>query len=256
MLISTLMSFLGALFLWVITKDISLPSESRTIAIISSIPMVAMYASYFYLLQTYPVHQVAPLFQISTIWLLLFELLSGNSITLISLLGITILMYGAYVLDAGTFKWKIPTQLLFIAIPATSTWSISLYLSRLASQTSSPVLVAFWQLLAIGLVGVVLFIFVKRYREGFLYRIKNQGKAFLGLSMINETLAEVGYVFSNLAVATAPIATFVSALSGVQSIFVLLLFFLFPMGKRAKVTKIQWTAVILITIGVFIIEQQ
>jgi drug/metabolite transporter (DMT)-like permease len=255
LLISTLMSFVGGFLIWLITKDTSLTIQSKNLAILSSIPMVTMYATYFYLLQTYPVHQVAPLFQISSIWLLIIELLYGGSITLIGLIGIIVLMYGAYILDAGTFKWKIPTKLLLIAIPTTSTWAIALYMVRVASENNSAIAITFWQMLTIGTIGVLLFLFVKVYREGFLYRLKKQKKVFLGLSLANETFAEAGYVFSNLAVAVAPVAAYVTAMSGVQSLFVLLLFLIFPQGKRAKVTKMQWIAVSLITFGVFLIER-
>lgn len=256
LLMSTLMSFVGAGLIALISGDIRISAEARNIALLTSIPMVSMYAAYFYMLQTYPVHQVAPLFQISSIWLLIFELMFGGTISAIGLAGMIILMYGAYVLDAGTFKWKIPTKLLAIAVPATSTWAIALYLVRIASEDASPVSITFWQLIAIGFIGILLFLFVKKYREAFLYRVKNQGKLFLGLSFANETFAEVGFVFGNLAVAIAPLAAYVSAMSGVQSLFVLVLFFLFPHGKRAEVTRMQWIAVLLILVGVVLIERR
>lgn len=255
LLISTLMSFVGAGLIALLTGDIALAADARNLAVLSAIPMVTMYAAYFYLLQTYPVHQVAPLFQLSSLWLLLIELLFGGSISTIGLTGMFVLIYGAYILDAGTFKWKIPTKLLAIAVPATSTWAISLYMVRVASADASPISVTFWQLLAIGTVGVLLFLGVKKYREAFLYRIKNQGKLFLGLSLGNETFAEAGYVFSSLAVAVAPVAAYVSAMSGLQSLFVLILFFFFPQGQRAKVTRMQWVAVMLILFGVLLIER-
>lgn len=255
-MISTLMSFVGAALIWLITKDIDLSVQARNLAILSSIPMVIMYASYFYLLQTNPVHQVGPLFQISSIWLLAIEIIFGGSISITALLGIIVLMYGAYILDAGTFRWKIPTKLFIIAIPATSTWAIALFMVRIASENNSPIAITFWQMLAIGVIGIFLFLLVKQYREGFLYRIKNQGKLFLGLSLANETFAETGYVFSNLAISIAPVAAFVTAVSGIQSFFVLLLFLIFPQGKRSKVTTMQWVAVFLLAVGVFLIERR
>lgn len=255
LLISTLMSFVGGTLIWLITRDVGLSTHAKYLALVSSVPMVAMYASYFYLLQTYPVYQVAPLFQISSIWLLVIEILFGGSVSAFGLVGVIVLMYGAYILDAGTFKWKVPTKLLLIAIPATSTWAIALFMVRVASETGSAVAITFWQMMAIGTIGLFLFLFIRRFREGFIFRIKNQGKTFLGLSLANETFAEGGYVFSNLAVAIAPVAAFVTAMSGVQSIFVLGLFFLFPQGKRAKVTKMQWVGVFIIAMGVFFIER-
>lgn len=253
-LISTLMSFAGAGLMTLIPHDPTISTYAKVLAIGSAIPMVAMYISYFWLLITYPVHQVTPLFQISSIWLLTFELLSGGTISLTGLFGIFILMYGAYILDAGTFKWKIPTKLLLICIPATSTWAIALYMAKVATATASPIAFSYYQMLGVGIIGVLLFIFIKKYREGFLFRIKNQGKVFLGLSLVNESLAEGSFLFGNMAVAIAPIAAYVSAMAGVQSVFVMILFFIFPQGKRTKATLIQWIAVLLIAVGVFLLE--
>ena len=255
LLISTLMSFVGAGLIALVTGMTQLSPFARNLALLSSIPVVSMWATYFYLLQTYPVHQVVPLFQISSIWLLVIEIILGGSISTVGLLGIVALIYGEYILDAGTFKWKIPTKLLLIAIPATSTWAIALYMVRVASANDSAIAVSIWQMLAIGTIGIFLLLFVKQYREGFVYRIKNQGKKFLGLSLANETFAEVGYAFSFLSVAIAPVAAYVSAMSGIQSLFVMILFLILPRGDRAKVTKMQLIAVTLIMIGVFIIER-
>ena len=254
LLISTLMCFAGAIITSTVSYGTTLSLEVKSIALLSAVPMVLMYASYFYLLQTYAVHQVVPLFQISSIWLLLIELFFGGSITIAGLVGMLVLIYGAYILDSGTFKWKIPTKLLAIAVPATSTWAISLYMVRLASEKGSVTSISVWQLIGTGIIGALLFFTVKRYREGLLYRFKNQGKRFFGFSLANETFAEGGYIFSNLAVAVAPVAAYVTAMSGVQSLFVLILFFLFPLKNRAKVTSMQWIAVALIMVGVFLIE--
>ena len=253
-LISTLMSFVGAGLMMLIPHDSSISTFAKVLAITSSIPMVFMYVSYFWLLIAHPVHQVTPLFQISSLWLLLMELISGGSISKMSLLGIAVLMYGAYVLDAGTFKWKIPTKLLLISLPATFSSALALFMARIASETGSPIAFTYYQMMGVGFIGVLLFIFAKQYREGFLFRLKNQGKNFMGMSLLNESLAESSFLFGNMAVAIAPVAAFIPAMSGVQSIFVMLLFFLFPQGKRTKATLIQWFAVTLIALGVFFIE--
>ncbi|KKS52271.1 MAG: hypothetical protein UV19_C0021G0005 [Parcubacteria group bacterium GW2011_GWA2_42_28] len=137
LLISTLMSFAGATILGLIFRDVGLSPYAMRLALLSAIFIVAMYASYFYLLQVFPVNQVGPLFQISSIWLLLFEIMFGGTISVVGIVGIVFLMYGAYVLDAGTFKLRVPTKLLFLAVPATSTLAISLFMARLASQADS-----------------------------------------------------------------------------------------------------------------------
>lgn len=255
LIMSTLRCFVGAFILWLIIGDINFSSQNIILSFLASIAMTAMFASYFYVIQKYPAHQFVPLFQLTSIWLLLVDLMSGEHVTLRSLVGITMLIYGAYLLDAGTFKWKIPTKLLFIFIPITLMSATYLYIARFVSQTGNTNVFSFWQLIGIGVIGVVLFSFVKRYRDGFIYRIKNQGKLFLGLSAVNETLSETGYLFANLAVATAPVSAYFSSMSGLQSVFLLLLFFVFPHGHRSKIAKIQWIAVLLIMLGVFLIER-
>lgn len=256
LLISTLMSFVGAGLIFLFNQDIFIATQARNLAMLSAIPMVAIYALYFYILQKYPVHLIAPLWLFSSVWLLGMEVIFGtSSITVQGILGIALMLYGAFILDAGTFKWKIPTRLALIMIPASSLWAIVLFMVRTAAQLDTSTAITFWQMLTIGGIGVAL-LFVKVYREGFMYRIKNQGKVFLGLSAANETFGEMGYLFSNLAVAVAPVAAYVSAMAGVQSVFVLVLFLLFPQGKRAKITPLQVIAVILITLGVFCIEQR
>lgn len=255
LLISTLMSFVGAALIFFTTKDIQLPTQPLTLSLLSAIPMVIMYASYFYLLQLYPVSQVGPIFQLSSIWLIIFELMDGGTITTAGVVAIIILMYGAYILDAGTFKWSVPTKLLLVGFPVTATAAIPLYMARVAARDASPTVFSFYQLVAIGVVGVLILLFIPRYREGFVYRIKHQGKKFLGLSLFNETFAEGSFWLGNIAVALAPVGAYVSAMNGVQSLFVMLLLWLFPVGERSKTTRTQWVAIVLISIGAILLEQ-
>jgi drug/metabolite transporter (DMT)-like permease len=254
LLVSTLLTFVGAGVVRVIYGDVGVSEQALFLAMLSAIPMVLMWGSYFYLLTLYPVYQVLPLFQISSLWMLGIELLLGGSITFIGLLGVAALMIGAYLLDAGTFRLKVPTKLLLIAIPVTSLWAIVLIMVRIASEEASTIAISFWQMIATGIIGVLLMVFVQKYREGFLYRIRRQGKNFLGFSLLNESFSQGGYVFSNLAVAAAPVATYVTAMSGVQSVFVLLLFLFFPQKERTRITFLQITAICLIVLGVFLIE--
>jgi uncharacterized membrane protein len=256
LLISTLMSFVGAAVLALTTKDFQLDAQPLMLAIISSIPMVIMFASYFYLLQIFPVNQVGPIFQISTIWLVIFELFDGGSIPGGGLLAMAILMYGAYILDTGTFRWKVPTKLLLWGVPIAGIAAVPMYMARIASHSGSATAFSFYQLLGIGVIGILIFVFAKRYRDGFMYRIKNQGKKFLTLSLFNETFAEGSYWLSNIAVAIAPVGAYVSVMNGAQSLFVLILLWVFPIGDRSKATSSQWIAIALITVGVILLDRR
>jgi len=254
LIISTLLSFITIITLYFYLGDVSIAKQALYLALASSIPMVIVWTSYFYLFLKYPAHQVVPLFGLSSIWLLLIEILFGASVTLTAITGIGFLVWGAYLLDSGTFKWKIPTRLLLIMLPVSLMWATSLFLVRLASGSSDVLTIFFYQYVGIGIIGLLLLILVRPYREGFLYRVENQGLNFLGISLLNETVSQISFLFVMLAIALAPLGAYVTALGGIQSLFVLLLFFLFPIHERSRIYSIQWVAMILIVIGVFIVE--
>jgi uncharacterized membrane protein len=253
LLISTLFSFLGAFVIFLIAGSISITQYGFWLSVFSAIPQVIMYGSYFYLLQKYSVHLVAPIFQISSIWLVIFELLYGVHIPVYGLIGIVVLLYGALILDTGSFRPKIPSSLLILSLPGTLFWAIALTMVKFATVTDSAIAITFWQLVGIGVIGIIL-LGVRSYRRAFLFRIGHQKTTFLSLSAANETFAQLGYLFANLAIASAPVVAYVSAITGVQGLFLLLLFVLFPQGSRTKVSMAQWIAVVLICIGIILIE--
>lgn len=254
-LASTLMSFVGAAIMALIPHEPLLSFQAIALSMGSALPLVlSIYIAYFYLLLKFPIQQVAPAFQLNTLWLLMFELLTGSTIGMGGLLGIFVLLYGTYLLDTGTFKWKIPTELFLYSLPITFVWALSMYMVKVASYSGSPVAISVWQMLGAGLIGILLLVFVKKYRDGLLHRMKNQGKMFIGFSFANESMAEGSFLFSNMAIALAPLAAYVSALNGMSNVFLLVLLALFPLGERTKITRMQWFAILLITLGVFLVE--
>lgn len=254
-IISTLLSVvtIGGLYAY-LGGDVSIDNRALYLALASSVPMVTLWTAYFYLFLIYPAHQVVPLFGLASLWLLLIEITFGASVTLIALTGIGFLVYGAYLLDSGTFKWKIPTKLLLVMIPTSLMWAVSLFLVRQASEYSDVLTIFFYQYVGIGIIGLLLLSLIKPYRDGFTHRVKEQGVNFLGFSLLNETISQFSFLFVMLAIALAPLGAYVTALGGIQSIFVLLIFFLFPIHERSQISKNQWLAILFIVIGIFIIE--
>jgi hypothetical protein len=253
-IVSTLFTVFGATVVWFFAPSLALDSFPFWMAILSGVPMAALWAGYFYLLNIYPVYQVIPLFQMSSIWLLIIELITGGSITLIALTGVAILIAGAYLLDAGTLRWQIPTKLLIIMIPVSFCWTLVLFMVRLASNTgASSLTITFWQFVGIASTGVLLFLLVRKYREGFLFRVRHQGKNFLGFSLLNEGSGQAGYYSGNIATALVPLATYFSALGGLQSVLLLVIFYFFPQ-KPLSVNSIQVTAICMIAVGIFLLE--
>lgn len=254
LLVSTLLSVIGICVIKLVVGDVSMSALPMTLALLSAIPTVIMWGSYFYLLNKYPVYQVIPLFQLTAIWLLFIEFFAGGTISTLGLVGVLVLVFGTYILDVGKFQWAIPSKLLVIMMGVSLLWAVNLFMIRIASGMSSgPGAVSFWQCVGVLAVGVILFLFARQYREGFITRIKEQGKLFLGLSVFSESSSQLAYVLSNFAIALAPAAAYASSVNGVQSVFVLALFLLFPQ-KKTEVNALQIAAIILIAIGVFVLE--
>ena len=251
---SALVGFLGALGVFLYLGDVTTSTYVMTISLLSAVPMVTVYASYFYLLLNNPSYLIAPFFQFSVVWMLLYELALGATITLAGLLGIFLLVYGVYMLDVKSFRWKIPTRLLVYMIPASLLWALVVLLTQAATQEAPAQVVAFYQMLGTGFVGLALLLFVKQYREGLVFRMKNQGKSFVAASVANELFWQVSLLFAVLAISTAPLVAYFGAAGGVHNLVVLGLFFLFPLHERNKITWVQVLAIVLIIVGIFSIE--
>jgi len=253
-IMSTLMTAVGAIAVWFFADSILLSERAFVLSLAAGVPLALLWVGYFYLLTFYPVYQVIPLFQLSSVWLLVIELVTGGSITTVALLGVAMLIVGAYFLDAGTIRWQIPTALLLLMLPTSLLWSINLYMVKVASIDGTSVLaITFWQFIGVALFGVLMFVFVRQYRNGFLFRLKKQRKTFLGFSVLNEGAAEAGYFSGNMATALAPLATYFSALGGLQSVFLLVIFYFFPQ-KPLSINQLQVMAICMIAVGIFLLE--
>jgi len=254
LLASTLLGVFSVAIIWLLVSDFSMSQRGLYISIFSGIPMVITFASYFYLFQKFPANQVVPLFGLSSIWLLILELMIGGSISLIPFIGILILIAWAYLLDTWSISWKIPTQLFVFMLPLTLLWAINHFLVKIVSFSDSVITMFFYQWCMIVFIGILIFLFLPRYREGFLNRIRSQWKIFIGVSMFAEWVAQVSFFTWAIAVSLATLATYVSAVSGIQYIILFVLLYLFPLHERNKITVIEVFSMLLIVLGVFLIE--
>lgn len=254
LLVSTLLSIISICVIKLLVGDVRMETLPLVLSLLTALPLVITWGAYFYLLNKYHVYQVIPLFQLTAIWLLLIEFVTGGTISLLGMVGVLVLVVGTYVLDVGKLQWAIPSKLLVTMAGVSLLWAGNLYIIRLASEMSSgPGAVSFWQSVGVFGIGLVLFICAKQYRSGFVARIKKQGKLFLGLSFFSESTSQFAYVLINFAVALAPAAAYASSINGVQSVFLLALFLVFPQ-KKTEVNLLQMVAIVFIALGVFVLE--
>jgi len=80
----------------------------------------------------------------------------------------------------------------------------------------------FWEYAGIGLSGLIIFLFHGRYRKDFLSKLRGEGKAIIGVNMLNEGLSSGGNIINNVALLLAPVAL-VYSINSIQPLFVLAL---------------------------------
>lgn len=252
---STVLTLIGCVFSYLWVESIWIPHISLVLAMLSSLTLIIVWIGYFYLFQTFSAHQVVPLFGLASVWLLLMELSAGETIDLLSLAGVITLVIGAYLLDSGSFKWQIPSRLLLYMVLISLSWASTLFLWRIAERggQANSIQIYFWNLLGIFCMTFLLLI-IPAYRRGFIRRIKNEKYKFIFHSVLNESLSQTSFLFAVLAVAAAPLATFVSALGGVQSVILLGLLSAFPLEKRNSITLTQTIGIAAIACGIAMLE--
>ena len=254
LLISTFLCVIGISCIYLFVNDVSLNEYSLMLSIGSAIPMIISWGGYFYCLQIFSVHQVMPLFSLSSVVLLLIELIFGAYISVISLLGIMSLIFGSYLINRGSFDFKSSVKLLVYMSPAIVSWAASMFMVKLATAEGSAMAVYFWQLVGMLFLAFVMFVTIKPYRKGLIGRIKNDEANFIIHSLFNESLSQLSFLFATLAISLAPLATYVSSLSGTQGVFLFLILKIFPLHDRNEISKAQWVGIICISMGIFMLE--
>ena len=65
---------------------------------------------------------------------------------------------------------------------------------------------SFWEYLGLGVVGVVIYIFVPKYRDEFMQMNRAGGVKIFTLNTVSEVFATVGDFLTNFALLLAPVA--------------------------------------------------
>lgn len=120
----------------------------------------------------------------------------------IIILGTTIISFD--IDDENNFKLRKKTVGLMLA--ASSFWALESVLFKFVALEESVLRSLFWEHLTLGVVGILIFIFVRSYRVQFIKAIKKNKTAVLNLNFANEVLFMLGNLVSSFAYLLAPIA--------------------------------------------------
>ncbi len=179
----------------------------------------------------------------------------GEVLTKIQIIAMAIIIFGTTIIsfevDADN-KFKLRKKTILPMLAAALFWAIESVLFKSAALEEDLWKSLFWEHVALVLVGILIFVFIKTYRKSFLLAIKSNSKAILSFNFANETIYILGNVASGAAYLLAPVGL-VLLTESFQPIFVLIIGVLLTMFfPKITVEKVRarhlWQKIIAIGI--------
>jgi drug/metabolite transporter (DMT)-like permease len=266
MIFSTLFSIIVTPILFFIDRDVfQLPFNSILILIGVGLLTAVAYYLYMKALDADEVSVVIPITQMIPVFgFLLAFLFLGEKLTHLQILGGVLIMLGSLVITIDLDiedKIKLKTKTLLLMLAYSFVVALYVTLFKFSTEIKSFYVAAFWEHVGLLLVGILLFGFVKKYRDDFFFLIRSNGKKIFGLNIASETLTIIGNITADYAVLLAPVAL-VLLLSVTQPVFVFvfgviisLLFVNLPKEKLTKKHIIQKiVSIVIIVVGSVLIS--
>ncbi len=195
-------------------------------------------------------YQLVPVFGYILGLIILDETLSFYQIIAMAIiiLGTAIV---SFEVDADN-KFKLRTNTIFFMTSAAFFWGLESVIFKAVAIEENVLRSLFWEHLSLAFVGILIFIFIKRYRHHFISAIKNNSLPILGLNVANEGIYMLGNVAFAFAYLLAPVAL-VLLTQSYQPLFVFAIgIFLTIFFPKVVVEKIEikhlWQKIIAIAI--------
>lgn len=164
-------------------------------------------------------YQLVPVLGVVTGFIFLGEVISDTQ-----LLAMGIVIFGTSIISFDntegkfSFKWHTVGFMLI----ACSCWAAELAIFKVAALEENPWRSLFWKHIILVVIGILMFIFIPKYRVSFMKVMQSNSVPVLGLNLLNESLYMLGTVIYGFAAMLAPVAL-VLLTETFQSVFVFLI---------------------------------
>jgi drug/metabolite transporter (DMT)-like permease len=182
-------------------------------------------ALYFYLegMKEEEASIVVPLFQLVPVFgYFLGYFILGESLNLTQLFAALLVMCGiialAVEIDVDN-KVTLKTKVLILITTSSFLFALHDILFKKVAIVESFWISVFWQYVSLSIVGLLIFIFIKKFRDDFFLMFSNSGTKIFSLNIISEILYIIGNLANNFATLLAPVAV-VLVVSSYQPLFV------------------------------------
>lgn len=164
-------------------------------------------------------YQLVPIFGILAGWVFLGEVIATDQ-----LLAMGIVILGTSIVSfeniEGRFRFKGRT--VGFMLLACACWAAELAIFKTAALEENAWRTLFWKHVVLMALGVLMYLFIPRYRASFNQAMRTNSLALLSVNLVNEVLYMIGTVSYGIAATLAPVAL-VLLTETFQSIFVLVM---------------------------------
>ncbi len=226
---SSLIGIFVSIFILIVSKAPFLISFSdATILFVAGIVNIVWIIFYLYALSYEDVSLVYPWFLTVPIFAyILGHIFLGETLTKVQAMGMFIVILGGLLISleprelfSGKIKFKAKAS--FLMISAALLIAIQQIMFKFVTAPDTFWGASFWQYLGLGFSGVVIFIFSRNYRNGFLSILKDSGSKILTINIVSELVTIAGNSLFQFAILLAPVAL-VALMEPVQSVIVFVL---------------------------------
>ena len=256
-LFSALFSVLALPFLFLVDRSV-LEVTLNNILILAIVAIFHLLVLWFYLIAlehdeastVIIFYQLVPVFACVLGYLIL-----GETLTRLQLIAMALVILGSTIISFEIDidnRFKLRQKVILPMLAAAFFWAAGDTLLKMVSLQENVVRSLFWENLTLFIAGIVIFIFVRSYRENFLLALKNNSKTILSFNLLNEGLYVSGNIIFAFAYIMAPVSL-VLLTDSFQPIFAMIIgIFLTIFFPKISVEKIGakhlWPKIIAICI--------
>jgi len=209
-LFSSLIGIAVAISIAFFVKGILLvPLTDKLLLLLTGGISIAWIILYLFTLEIEEVSAVVPWFlTIPVFGYLLSYLVLEETLTMHQLTGCCITLIGVLLISIDfskrkrIFKWRSASYMLLSCLLAATAGIIFKYVTIGNNFWVS----SFWEYSGLGLFGILIYLFVPKFRNEFMYMNKQGGLKIFLLNSLSETLTIIGNLLTNYALLLAPVA--------------------------------------------------
>jgi uncharacterized membrane protein len=223
LIVSALASVIATPFLYLVDSSVmSVGGADLGIIVVTAVLDIVLLWAYLNAMQrddssrVIVYYQLVPIFGIVAGWAFLGEVISQDQMMA---MGIVILGTTIVSLENVEGRFRFKGRTVGYMLLACACWAAELAIFKVVAIEENPWRTLFWKHIVLMVLGVLMYLFVPKYRASFLAAMRCNSVPLLAANLLNEALYMLGTVSYGLAAMMAPVAL-VLLTETFQSIFV------------------------------------